>query len=94
MRKIKLDVETLDVLSFETQAVPGERGSVEAHIGSRLCDTVNATCDGAATCGGETCGIAYSCAPSCGACGTYNCTGEGSGLGTWPTGQSGVGCTY
>ncbi|HEX9939928.1 MAG TPA: hypothetical protein VGB15_22530 [Longimicrobium sp.] len=92
MRKIKLELEMLDVLSFVTDATAEERGSVEAHVGSRYCDTINRTCDGAETCGGETCGVAYSCAASCGACDTYECTGEGSTIGTYETNQSGIGC--
>jgi hypothetical protein len=92
MPKIRLDLEQLDVVTFETEVTPVERGTVHGHIGTAYCDTVNATCDGAATCGGETCGAAYSCAPSCGACGTYNCTGEGSTIGTYETSASGIGC--
>jgi hypothetical protein len=89
--KIKLDVEALDVQSFTTEDTPAARGTVHGHVGTYGCDTVNETCDGANTCEGDTCGYRnYSCAPSCGACGTYECTGEGTG--SICEGGSGIGC--
>lgn len=89
--KIKLDVEALDVQSFATAETPTARGTVHGHIGTFACDTVNETCNGGNTCGGATCGFReYSCVASCGACGTYECTGEGSGAICGS--ESGIGC--
>jgi len=73
MRKIKLDLEALSVESFATGEEKPAAGTVQAHVGTALCNTANQTCEDA-TCGGEqTCGAEYSCADSCGACNTYNC---------------------
>jgi hypothetical protein len=73
MRKLKMDLDELMVESFETAAESAERGTVHGHLSIR-CDTVNATCDDANTCGGDTCNFAQNtCADSCGICGTYLC---------------------
>jgi hypothetical protein len=49
--KIKLDMDTLRVDSFETQAEEKERGTVVGHW-SFGCDTMyDATCHGYGTCG-------------------------------------------
>lgn len=93
--KMKLELDALVVESFATGDEVSLRGTVLAHgtvACSNNCDTVNATCDGAATCVGEyTCdGAVNTCRLSCGACTTERC-GEGesnlTGLGC----QSGMG---
>jgi len=52
MRKLKLEIEELEVTSFETQAADGERGTVAGHLNIAL-DT-NRTCgDWMDTCWGS-----------------------------------------
>ncbi|HEX6750247.1 MAG TPA: hypothetical protein VF092_23340 [Longimicrobium sp.] len=59
MRKIRLDVDQLQVTSFTTQAAEKEKGTVHGHA-----ETLGA---------GETC-IGNTCWDSCdGVCGTYYC---------------------
>lgn len=73
MKKIVLDVEALNVTTFETQsATHGPRGTVEAHA-TTLCNTTR--CDTALyrTAGCATCG-AGSCADTCGS-GVPGCVG-------------------
>jgi hypothetical protein len=78
MRKLKLDIDHLEVQSFETAGTPEARGTVRGHI-SYNCNTQfagcsNNTCPG----GGHTCD-AYSCpAESCDGCGTNRCGSEGT----------------
>jgi len=52
MRKIQLDVDTLNVESFETRAAEPARGTVQGHW-SRIgtCDAAVGTCAYGATCG-------------------------------------------
>lgn len=78
MRKLKLELETLDVQSFQTDVEGGRAGTVRGHdtvetewctgypeCVSRRCDTKNDTCYG--TCGcTENCQSLY--------CGTANCS--------------------
>ncbi|HET7229864.1 MAG TPA: pinensin family lanthipeptide [Longimicrobium sp.] len=78
MRKLKLQLDSLEVESFSTDEVKEEIGTVHAHV-SLACTNApngttcngNATCDGAYTCDGE-----YTCNyKSCdGVCGTYYCS--------------------
>ena len=60
MRKIRLDLETLGVETFETSAAEPERGTVRGHW-SQLgtCDAVVATCQVNGTC-------ALTCGSRCG----------------------------
>ena len=65
MRKIKLELDTLAVQSFETSAVRGAEGTVVAHAGTQV---------------GPDCGSAYDACPSarCAtldpvACATFYC---------------------
>ena len=76
MKKLSLNLEHLVVDSFATGNEAHTPGTV---IGNwkptHLCDTVNATCDDGATCGGATCGggAEYTCALSCDTCDQYRC---------------------
>jgi hypothetical protein len=85
MRKLRLDLDALQVDTFGTESVRRkEYGTVRAHISAlctNTCDTVqDFTCADQNTCGGDTCGADYTCRfESCGACGTYYCaTGDPS----------------
>ena len=73
MEKLRLDLDTLAVETFDTgQEVEGE-GTVFAHV-SGLCSRNPDN-----TCGQWTCnGTEYTCARSCGDCGSYECTADES----------------
>jgi hypothetical protein len=83
MRKIRLDLEALDVESFEPDETRGERGTVRAAQMTayyQLCyagDTWQMSCTCEPTCNAETC---YNC-PTAGTCpppptaGERTCTG-------------------
>jgi len=43
MRKLKLEIDTLDVESFRAMETPKERGTVEAHGPSAQCPTYHCT---------------------------------------------------
>jgi len=92
-RKLTLELDALVVESFVTRGAEPGRGTVRGHntlycSPTGACDTENATCDGAATCGEYTCdGGDNTCVPSCGLCGTYKCTGGDGDL----TGNCGSG---
>jgi hypothetical protein len=74
VKKLKMDMDSLVVESFEVGAEDDGSGTVHGNLLTRLCDTVNNTCDAANTCYGDTCDVAMnSCEPSCNDCGTYNC---------------------
>ena len=45
MKKLKLSLEELSVVSFGTTEVDGERGTVEGHYVSQRCATFEMTCD-------------------------------------------------
>lgn len=80
MKKLRLDLESLVVDSFETGEEKELKGTVRG-LATTLCNTVDRTCDGAATCDGPTCNRAdYSCALSCTACNTQRCGGDGDTL--------------
>lgn len=75
MRKLKLELDDIQVESFETNRLEAERGTVRGHVSianpcTGQCDTVNdATCDPEAGCtntaaGDYTC-IATNCADQC-----------------------------
>jgi len=76
MRKLRLDIEALQVEQFSTQASPAEQGTVEAHCGTSpgpcwtTCDPYgqNASC-------WETCDPhQYTCCHTCGkTCADYTC---------------------
>jgi hypothetical protein len=68
MRKIKLDVDDLQVLSFEANEPREERGTVRGHV---LTEDYN-------TCQGPTCDPGNTCWDSCGADCTYYCATDGS----------------
>jgi hypothetical protein len=69
MRKIKLDMADLRVLSFATDdAAEKERGTVRGHVATEW-----------NTCEGDTCNGRQTCWDSCdGVCGTYYCITDGS----------------
>lgn len=91
-RKLRLDIDTLEVESFTTANGTEERGTVHGRA-TAFCNTVDHTCDGANTCGGLTCNRAMnSCALSCDACGTYKCGGEGDSLVCGSDGSGITGC--
>ena len=78
MKKLRLELEELQVESFTTAELDGDRGTVEAYISVR-CNT-NYTCDPANnTCAYvETCGEWASCYVSCDGSCPYPCTNENS----------------
>ena len=92
MRKLRLDLEDLDVQSFDTGEASGTRGTVQGlEVTVLRCDTGPTGCEGANTC-------ALSCD---GACGSYYCPPvgdltaasceDGSGLCTFAYGTH---CVY
>lgn len=75
MRKMKLQVEDLEVVSFETDRVQSLRGTVAGH--KTAPPTEDPTCLGQPSCDPQvnTCNGAYSCYASCaGVCGSQNTT--------------------
>lgn len=70
MRKLKLDVEKLEVTSFTTAGQRGARGTVEGHLNQeRVSDLY--TCAGLIDSCAVTC--ASGCGPSCATlCGSYS----------------------
>lgn len=44
MKKIRLDLDAIEVESFEAVAGPGEKGTVDAHMRSKIGDTWCITC--------------------------------------------------
>lgn len=80
MKKLRLNLDELQVSSFVAGEAATGSGTVQANITglcSARCDTEN-TC-GANTCGQNTCnGAHYTCALSCTDCGTYYCATGGS----------------
>jgi len=76
MRKLRLELDDLQVEAFVTEARRPNVGTVHGFISfhcSLACDTVNATCDGAFTCGDTCDGQQYTCILSCGGCGSNRC---------------------
>jgi len=61
MRKIRMDLDRLDVESFDTAVVTDARGTVHGHFYSQLgtCDGRVATCQAGGTC-------AFTCGSKCG----------------------------
>jgi hypothetical protein len=53
-KKIRIDVDELEVESFETQEEPQARGTVQAHA-SYGCSASCYSCDPPDTCAGNTC---------------------------------------
>lgn len=49
MKKIRLDIDPLEVTSFATAPEPAARGTVQGHVGTPVntcyVDTCNASCD-------------------------------------------------
>ncbi|HEX8906720.1 MAG TPA: hypothetical protein VF771_17855 [Longimicrobiaceae bacterium] len=85
MRKIRLDLDSISVDSFEVTREPGTKGTVRGHVCCACCccdpccctccDTCQATCPNTclATCG-DTC---QTCDYSCwGTCGELTCLGR------------------
>ena len=84
MKKLKLEIESLEVESFEPAAADGDRGTVRGHLSAyyELChegDTWQQSCTCEATCNAATC---YNCSAACpsaacpppsGAC-SFGCT--------------------
>jgi hypothetical protein len=58
MRKLKLEIETLAVETFEPQAPQDGHGTVRAHGLTNTCPRNN-TCGAVFTCGAQTCGDLY-----------------------------------
>jgi hypothetical protein len=87
MKKIKLDVDALDVESFEPSEAKGERGTVKGLLTAyyELChegDTWQGSCTCEPTCNADTCYNCQSagCTPACpltqgSTCGERTCTG-------------------
>lgn len=72
MRKLKLEIDSLRVESFEPAAGPDGPGTVRGYLTAyyELChegDTWQQSCTCEATCNARTC---YSCATHCGSCAT------------------------
>lgn len=74
MPKLKLEIDTLQVESFEPKAIPGERGTVRGQLTAyyELCHE------------GDTWQNSCTCEPTCNARTCYNC-GTGTGTGTGAT---------
>ena len=71
MRKLKLELDALEVQSFETASAPKESGTVHGRVATHTCDlqcakTPDGTCNGAMTCS-----LWESCCES--NCGYYTC---------------------
>ncbi len=74
MKKLRLELDELQVESFTIDRGEDERGTVEGHISAR-CSAGDRTCNGGDTCvNGNTCGGEVSCAGSC----PDPCTNENS----------------
>jgi hypothetical protein len=71
MRKLKLDVEKLEVTSFAVEGQGGARGTVEGHLNQEAVSGPN-TCEG----------LVDSCALSCATCGG-DCNSAASVCGSW-----------
>jgi hypothetical protein len=76
MKKLRLDVDRLEVESFAIARGGEARGTVEGHVSLR-CTGGGATCNGDNTCAdGYTCGAAGSCYLSCAGTCPAPCTYE------------------
>lgn len=64
MKKLRLNLERLEVQSFETEHAAGERGTVQGRAGTYREWTCDGTCD-------QTCGAPASCVGAGEYCGTY-----------------------
>jgi hypothetical protein len=78
MKKLRLQLDKLQVDSFATDGLTQEVGTVHGHVTalrcSTGCETDGVTCDGGGTCNGAySCNGEYSCQLSCTDCGTYYC---------------------
>lgn len=78
MKKIRLDVEALEVASFELSAGDAENGTVRGYLSAyyELChadDTWQQSCTCEPTCNAATC---YNCTAACGTadCGSAACS--------------------
>lgn len=76
MRKLKLEIDSLQVESFEAHAAKGQRGTVRGLLTAyyELCnvdDTWQVSCTCEPTCNAQTC---YNCSAACGSahCATNN----------------------
>ena len=72
MRKLKLEIEALEVESFAPEAGPEDAGTVRAYFTAyyELCyegDTWQQSCTCEPTCNAQTC---YTCGTNCGSCAT------------------------
>ena len=74
MRKLKLQVEDLEVVSFETDRAMDIRGTVNGH--KTAPPTEDPTCAGQPTCDANaaTCDNGNTCYLSCNICGSVNTT--------------------
>jgi hypothetical protein len=70
MRKLKLQVEDLEVATFRTTEVPEERGTV---VGHKTAPPSMNTCPGYNTCDAPTYHGEYTCAYTCNCTGAANC---------------------
>lgn len=78
MKKLRLDVDRLEVESFAVARGGEVRGTVEGHVSLR-CTGGGLTCNGGNTCdGGDTCGAGASCYVSCNGSCPAPCTYEQS----------------
>ncbi len=78
MKKLRLELDNLQVESFATDRGEGDRGTVEGHISTR-CTGGGMTCDAGNTCGDNaTCGQNATCYVSCNGSCPNPCTNENS----------------
>jgi len=76
MKKLRMELDDLQVESFATDRGDGDRGTVEGHV-SAQCSAGAFTCNGGNTCvEGATCGNNESCYVSCNGSCPYPCTNE------------------
>lgn len=76
MKKLRLQLENLQIESFATGNGEADRGTVEGHV-STLCTGGGRTCDAGNTCGAnDTCGDNGTCYISCNGSCPAPCTNE------------------
>jgi hypothetical protein len=64
MKKLKLNIDDLEVAAFETAAAPEKRGTVEGRQQyTYFCDTVDCTGENGTSCNWSQCYTCYTCPP-------------------------------